>query len=113
MELFKADMEASRAGASVGKAEGILAKAWIITAIALLFFLVMIGVLILALSRQQRRGRAHLRGTHGWRRNLHEDGRDLLRASLRPVPRQVRRELDDHSREGDAAERVTVELDPD
>lgn len=53
MQLFKADMEASKAEELVGEVEGRLANCWIITAIALLCLLgVTSGVLIIALRRR-------------------------------------------------------------
>ena len=47
MELFKADMEASKAEASVGKAEETVAKIWLITSAALFLFGVAIAIAIM------------------------------------------------------------------
>src|SRR6188768_3511036 len=45
--------------------------------------------------RQRRRSGAGLRPAHGWWPDLHEDGRDLLRVTLRDVAGSVRDVVDD------------------
>ena len=54
MQLFKADMEASKAEALVGRDEAELAKCWIITAIALLT-LSLIALALAAASAMRNR----------------------------------------------------------
>ena len=61
-----------------------------------------------AQRRRQERSRVDLPSAHRRRRNFHAYAGNVLRTSLRTVPRSLRRVLDDSAREADGATGIKI-----